>query len=78
MTIHEKMNYLTKDELRHIADTILYSLPILDCRKHTLIAIREKVLEMIDNHSDVEIPTIPSFCKKCCQELHNCECKNDK
>lgn len=46
------MNDFTKEELRNIADAILYAIPTLDCRKEALISIRDKVKIMIDNYCE--------------------------
>lgn len=46
------MTNLTKDELRHISDAILYSMEILVSRKDELMDIRVRVLEMIDNYCE--------------------------
>lgn len=48
------MNDFSKDELRHIGDALLYGMAVLDSRKDVLMAIRGKVLEMIDNYCNHE------------------------
>jgi hypothetical protein len=72
-----KMNDFTKEDLKQIECALFYSMEILDTRKETLINIRSKVLEMIDNYCDHdddgryhihyqgEKTTKANKCKKC-------------
>lgn len=55
------MSEFTQEELMHIGDSLLYSIPILSSRKQELMDIRGKVLEMIDNYCDHDWENI------CCQ-----------
>lgn len=65
------MNDFTKEELMNIADALFYGMATLVERKDTLIAIRGKVLEMIDNYCEHEFaeyqPAVSGvpFCKIC-------------
>lgn len=65
------MNDFTKDELRHIGDALLYGITTLPERKDSLIAIRGKVLNMIDDYCDHESSEpLMALIKQCI----NCKC----
>ncbi len=65
------MNDFTKEELKHIGDAIFYSMSFLDTRKDSLMTIRGKVLEMIENYCEhpesyrYTFDNKFSYCNKC-------------
>jgi len=57
------MNDFTKEELRHLADAILYC--PLESRREKLLLIREKIKSMIDNYCEHDYRTSNESHFKC-------------
>ena len=86
------MNDFTKLELMHIGDSLFYSMAIFPSRKDSLMTIRGKILEMIDNYPTLEcdhrsngncyingkITSLPTQEYKCryCDKYYKCIFKN--
>lgn len=50
------MNNFTKEELKDIGDALFYGMATLGSRKERLMAIRGKVLEMIESYCEYHCP----------------------
>jgi short-subunit dehydrogenase len=69
------MNDFTKEELLQLNKSLIVDMKHNRCTE-IMDSVREKIINMIDNYSEINTPTMADYCcNNCNEEWHKCECE---